>query len=62
MNRFHRLWKVVALASCGGVFWMWGAGSCLPYNFYSDLLGNSIISTFASTIAGTLANTVFPPP
>ncbi len=60
MSRFHRPLKVLALATCGGVFWILGAGSCLPYNFYSTLLGNSIIATFASTISTTIANTVFP--
>lgn len=55
MNRWHRFWRVAALVSCGGALWMWGAGSCLPYNFYSTLLGDAIIGTVVSTVAGTLA-------
>jgi len=58
MTRFHRIGKIVALAGCGGIFWMWGAGSCLPYNFYSSLLGDTIIATAASTIVGALAGSV----
>ncbi len=60
MSRFHRPLKVLALATCGGVFWILGAGSCLPYNFYSTLLGDSIIATFTSTIVSAIASGLVP--
>ena len=54
MARFHRLFKIMALLTCG-VATMWGAGSCLPYDFYANLLGDSIIATIVSTVAGSVA-------
>jgi hypothetical protein len=56
MKSWNRLLKVVALVACGGAMFMWGAGSCLPYNFYSGLLGDAVIATIVSTISGTVAS------
>lgn len=56
MKSWNRLVKVVTLVTCGGALLMWGAGSCLPYNFYSSLLGDAVIATAVSTISGALAS------
>jgi hypothetical protein len=60
LSRFRHVLKVMVLASCGGLFWMWGAGSCLPYNFYSNLLADSVISSFVSTIVSGIATELTP--
>lgn len=59
MNRFRHFCKALVLASCGGIMLMWGAGSCLPYNFYATLLGDSV-TAFVSTIVGTVAGNAVP--
>ncbi len=61
MRRFNRLTKLIALATCGGMFWMWGAGSCVPYNFYAGLLGNTIVAGFVGTIVNGIAAKVVLP-
>jgi hypothetical protein len=58
MKRWHRFLKVATLATCGGAMWMWGAGSCLPYNFYSNLLGDAVISTAVSTVSALVAGSL----
>ncbi len=55
MSRFVRWSKVIVLLGTGGMLWMLGAGSCLPQNFYPTLLGDTIIGTFAATLAGSIA-------
>ncbi len=55
MSRLVRWSKIMALLGSGGMLWMWGAGSCVPYNFYASLLGDGIIATFVSTIVGDAA-------
>ncbi len=55
MHRFNRFIKVMALLAGGGMLWMWGAGSCLPFNFYSGLLGNSITAGVVTIVNGVAA-------
>ena len=55
MRKFFSSWKFMALAGLTGMLWMWGAGSCVPYNFYASLLGDTIIAGAAGTIVSNLA-------
>jgi hypothetical protein len=52
------IWKVLAISALGGSLLLYGSGSCLPYNFYSSLLGDSIIATFIATLVGNQANAI----
>ncbi len=45
-----RLFRMLGLLGCGGLLWMLGAGTCVPYNFYSSLLGDTIITGVASAV------------
>jgi hypothetical protein len=44
MRRFSSLLKTLCLIGCGGALWMLGAGTCVPYNFYASLLGDTVIT------------------
>jgi hypothetical protein len=50
--------RVASLAGCGGLLWMWGAGSCVPFNFYADLLGNTIITGVTSAVLTSVLTAV----
>ncbi len=51
-----RLSRWAALATAGGFLLLDGAGSCLPENFYSTLLGDTIIAgTVSAVLNGFLA-------
>jgi len=50
MSGLTRWCKLAGLVSCGGIMWILGAGSCVPYNFYADLLGNTIITGITSAV------------
>jgi len=54
MSKFWRLTKMMALIGCGGMLWMGGTGSCLPYNFYASLLGDTFIAGIVGVVAGSI--------
>lgn len=50
MCALARLFKPTRLVSCGGLMLIWGAGSCVPANFYADLLGNTVIAGVTNAV------------
>ncbi len=49
-----RLSRWAVLATAGGLLWVAGAGSCLPQNFWSGFLGDTIISGTTSAVIDTI--------
>lgn len=55
-------WKILALATLAGTMMAFGGGSCLPYNYWSGFLGDTLIATFVGTIVAGVATAVTPTP
>jgi hypothetical protein len=52
---------MLAIAALSGTLLAWGAGNCLPYNFWSGLLGDTIIAGAVGTIVGNVAGGIGAP-
>lgn len=60
MARLIRGVKTVTILGSSGILWAAGAGSCLPENYWTTFLGDTIIATAVSTVVGAIAGGLAP--